>query len=59
MELIFIAAIVLVLYLSWDRFRHPRKFCPKCQGTGRRTSRINGRAYGACQRCGGKGTLHR
>jgi DnaJ-class molecular chaperone len=59
MELIVIAATALVLYLFWDRSRHPRKFCPRCQGTGRRTSRINGRAYGPCRRCTGKGTLRR
>lgn len=59
MELIIIGVTLAVLYLWWDRARHPRKHCRSCQGTGHRTSRVNGRAYGVCRRCGGKGALRR
>ncbi|GGO70633.1 hypothetical protein [Nonomuraea cavernae] len=59
MELVIVGVTLLVLYVLWDRQRHPRKFCRKCKGSGRQTSRISGRAYGSCQRCGGKGNLRR
>jgi hypothetical protein len=59
MELVIAGLTLLVLLLLWDRSRYPRKYCRACKGTGQRTSWINGRAYGTCRRCGGKGSLRR
>lgn len=59
MEWIFIVATLLVLYLFWDRARHPRKYCRSCRGTGRKRSWVSGRAFGECRRCGGTGELRR
>ncbi|MFI6788609.1 hypothetical protein ACIBG4_14895 [Nonomuraea sp. NPDC050383] len=57
--LVIVTVTVLVLYVAWDRARHPKKSCRACKGSGRKTSRLNGRAYGICRRCGGKGSLAR
>lgn len=59
MEIALLLVTALALYLMWDRARHPKKYCRACKGSGRKTSIINGRAYGVCQRCGGKGSLDR
>ncbi|MEU4235621.1 hypothetical protein AB0F17_66135 [Nonomuraea sp. NPDC026600] len=59
MEWIIIGLTLLALYVFWDRSRHSKKYCSRCKGSGRRTSWINGRAYGECRRCSGKGSLRR
>ena len=59
MELTLVIVTLLVIYLTWDRSRHPKKYCRACKGSGKRTSWINRRAYGVCRRCGGKGELRR
>ncbi|GGS88633.1 hypothetical protein ACFFV7_50865 [Nonomuraea spiralis] len=59
MELAIITLTLLVIYLVWDHYRHPKKACPRCVGSGRKTSRWNGKAYGLCRRCRGKGEVRR
>ncbi|MBF8191644.1 hypothetical protein ITP53_39320 [Nonomuraea sp. K274] len=59
MELILAAVTALVIYYMWDRRRHPKKVCGRCGGTGQKTSSWNGRAFGVCRRCRGKGEVRR
>lgn len=59
MELALILLTALALYLMWDRRRHPVKYCRACKGSGKKTSRWNGLAYGVCRRCGGRGEVRR
>ncbi|MFD1940577.1 hypothetical protein ACFSKW_54900 [Nonomuraea mangrovi] len=59
MELILLGVTAFVLYLIWDRRRHPTKRCRPCKGSGKKFSRWNGQAYGVCRRCGGKGEVRR
>lgn len=61
MDLFVLIVIItlLVIYLAWDRRRHPLQLCTRCGGSGRKMSRWNGRAYGVCRRCRGKGEIRR
>ncbi|WP_144070079.1 hypothetical protein [Nonomuraea indica] len=60
MELVVALVLVFVLYLVWDRRRHPMKPCPRCRRSpGKKLSAWNGQAYGVCRRCDGKGVVRR
>lgn len=60
MELALLLLTALVLYIAWDRRRHPMKRCRACRKSpGKKISSWNGQAYGACRRCAGKGEVPR
>lgn len=60
MEIIVFGALVLIALWYLDRRRHPLKKCPACKGNpGKKMSRWDGTAYGACSRCGGRGEVNR
>ncbi|MFI6904911.1 hypothetical protein ACIBKY_26860 [Nonomuraea sp. NPDC050394] len=59
MLLALVLLTLLMIWLWWDWARHPRKSCSSCQGTGRKPSGWNRRAYGERRQCRGKGDLPR